>query len=92
MFLTVDRKEVICWVAEGGVELEELQRVVLAACGEGVDLVAHMLLWGVLREVQKFIVLPVIGVICLRWRTSYACGCFPPEAIPYSVGRVVLPY
>lgn len=53
MFLTVDRKEVICWVAEGGVELEELQRVVLAACGEGVDLVVHMLLWGVLREVHR---------------------------------------
>ncbi len=41
---------------------------------------------------ENFIVLPVIGPICLRWRTSYVCGPFPPEAIPYSVGEVALVY
>lgn len=35
---------------------------------------------------EKFIILPVIGVICLEWRTAYECGCFPPYAIP--VGEV----
>lgn len=36
-FLMVDREEVICWVAEGRVEPEELHRP-LAACGaDGKD-------------------------------------------------------
>ncbi len=41
---------------------------------------------------EEFIILPVIGPICLKWQTSYVCGCFPPEAIPYSVGKMALIY
>jgi len=37
----------------------------------------------------RFIILPVIGPICLEWRTLYACGCFPSSAIPYSAGEMV---
>lgn len=37
----------------------------------------------------RFIILPVIGPICLEWRTLYTCGCFPSWAIPYSAGEMV---
>ncbi len=41
---------------------------------------------------ERGIILPIVGPICFEWRYAYECGCFPPWAIPYSEGEVVLNY